>query len=137
MNLVVLSLFIFVVAPQNGLFEQNEAGAISFQETDRFVLYIGTNDKDTNEALISVDEARKIVDDISQRYTDGFTSLSAEGHWNSPQDIWVSEDTLVYIYYAISEDQVADIADEIIVALNQYSVMIERGAQYSAYYPSD
>lgn len=134
-NMVVLCLFFFVLMPQTSLSSQNESGVINFENSDYYVLYIGTNDKDTDEALLSVEEAQAIVNGISQKYTDGFTSLTAWGHWNSPQNTWVSEDTLIYLYYGVSEDDIVNIADEVVAELNQYSVMIEYGMRNIAYYP--
>ena len=56
------------------LTEQMETGK-------KYVLYIGTNDKDTYEQVISTEEAREIVNEICIKYVDGYTASEAKGGW--------------------------------------------------------
>lgn len=45
----------------------------------KYILYIGTNDKDTYTRLISLDEAKKIVNGICAEYADDYTVQEASG----------------------------------------------------------
>lgn len=49
----------------------------------QYVMYVGTNDKDTNEPVYSEEEARERADVILTRYFEGFTIQEARGGWKN------------------------------------------------------
>ncbi len=113
-----------------------ETGILSSQmETDeKYILYIGTNDKDTYTQLIPTDEARDIVNGICAKYTDGYTASDARGGWVDETGTLTQEQTLVYEFYQISEEQLTQIMDEILSALNQNTILVERQQATYTYY---
>jgi hypothetical protein len=104
-----------------------------YDKNDCYTLYIGTSDKDTAKLEIPIDEAQKIVADIAYKYSDGFTSYVATGGWID-DGVRFDETTLVYVFIGIEKESAEAIADEVCVALNQSSVLIEYSKNYSTYY---
>ena len=91
----------------------------------KYVLYIGTNDKDTYTQLIPTDEAKRIVDEICVKYVGGFTALDAVGGYLDDKNVMTHENSLVYEIYDATEQQIKSIMDEVIKALNQSSILVE------------
>ncbi len=95
--------------------------------TTKYTLYIGTNDKDTYTQIIPYNECVEKVTKICIKYTGGCTISSAKGYWNDETDTLTYEDTIVVILEDISKEIVYKICDEVIVELNQNSILIETG----------
>lgn len=93
--------------------------------TSQFVMYVGTNDKDTYEQIIPTDEAKDIIDRICFKYLEGYTIQDATGSWVDDQGLATHENTIVCYFDDADRDTVYKVADEIIAALNQNSVLIE------------
>ena len=91
----------------------------------KYTLYIGTNDKDTYQQEIPFDECREIVTEICARHTGGGTIADATGFWQDDSGVITTESTIQCILEDISEEDVHAIADEILTALNQSSILIE------------
>jgi hypothetical protein len=104
-----------------------------YEPNDRYTLYIGTSDKDTGKLEIPIEEAEQIVADIAYKYSDGFTSYVAVGGWDDGE-VRYDETTLVYVFIGIDKAGAEAIADEVCLALNQSSVLIEYSKTYSSYY---
>ena len=100
----------------------------------QYVMYIGTNDKDTYSQIIPLVEAKEIIDGICFKYLDGYTIQDATGTWVDEKDEVTKEDTLICYFYGTSEDVIYKIADEIIAALNQNTVLIEKDLVTTEYY---
>lgn len=109
------------------LTEQMETG-------EKYVLYIGTNDKDTYTQLIPTEEARDIVNAICTKYVDGYTASEAKGGWVDETDTLTQENTLVYAFYEVTEEQLVNIMEEILTALNQNSILLEKQKAIYTYY---
>ena len=109
------------------LTEQMETGK-------KYVLYIGTNDKDTYEQVISTGEARGIVNEVCIKYVDGYTASEAKGGWVDETDTLTQENTLVYAFYEVTEEQLVNIMEEILTALNQNSILLEKQEAIYTYY---
>ena len=106
-------------------------------ETDKmlqYVMYVGTNDKDTYSQIISTDEAKSIIDGICLKYTDGYTIQDATGSWTDETGIPTHENTIICYFDGTDLDTVHSIADEIISALNQNTVLIEESEIGLEYY---
>lgn len=101
---------------------------------ERVTLYIGLNDKDANEQLLSTDEARAIVDEICLSYAGGFTSYVARGGWEDDDGTVFEEQTLVYVLTGVDDDALRSILDEALARLNQRSILVERSEVDSYYY---
>lgn len=114
--------------PRSGLLSaQMEAG-------EKYILYIGLNDKDAYTQLIPTEEAREIVNAICAKHTGGYTVSDACGGWVDETGTLTQENTLVYAFYQIDEELLIAIMDEILEALNQNSILVERAQAVSSYY---
>jgi len=113
-------------------------GAIAFENAEygQYVLYIGMNDKDTYEQIIPTDEAVEIVNAIFAKHVGGWTMKHARGGWVDEKNILTQENTLVYFVAWADEADVIAIMDEVLVALNQNSILIERRDISSVFYRS-
>lgn len=95
------------------------------QAQTKYLPYIGLNDRDTYQQEMSVDEARAIIDDICLQYTDAYTVFEAAGCWTDETDTPTREKTLVYMFYGISEENLTRIMDNVLVQLNQSTILVE------------
>ena len=114
---------------------KNNAG---IQETEvsqekEYILYIGLNDKDEYRQIIPTEEAAEIINAICIRYADGYTMTKAQGAWVDEKGKLTSEQTLVYTVRAMEED-IIQIMDDILPALNQNSILLEEKNSDSVYY---
>lgn len=100
----------------------------------KYVLYIGLNDKDTYEQIIPTGEARDIVNRICTKYVEGYTVSEANGGWVDETGTLTEESTLVYILSDVEEENVIAIMDEVLEALNQNSILVERQEYAYSFY---
>jgi len=141
-TLIVNSVFIafiliYLFVPFGGNSSgDTSTGSIAFENAEygQYVLYIGTNDKDTYEQIIPLDEAVEIVNAICAKHVGGWTMKHARGGWVDEKNILTQENTLVYFIAWASEADVIAIMDEVLVALNQNSILIERRDISSVFY---
>lgn len=131
--LISISLIIHLCIKENKTNNfQNEI----LEASDKYLLYIGLNDKNTNNQEIATKEARTIINSICLKYIDGYTVAEAKGGWTDETGLQVQENTLVYTIYCISEETLTKIMDEIIIKLNQSSILVEVQKSYYTYYGS-
>ncbi|MCD8347875.1 MAG: DUF3574 domain-containing protein [Lachnospiraceae bacterium] len=115
--------------------QESSAAAFSAgEQTTRYTLYIGTNDKDTYTQLISLEDAKEIVNEICTRYVDAYTGMEALGTWMDETGILTEESTLVYTFTGVQEEDIISIMDEILEELNQNAILVEVSSPYSYYY---
>lgn len=107
---------------------------IDYTDGGKYVLYIGLNDKDTYEQIIATEEAKKIVNDICVKYVDGYTVSEVNGGWVDETGALTEEVSLMYMFSEAGEAEVIAIMDEVLTALNQNSILIERQDFSYAYY---
>ena len=91
----------------------------------QYVMYVGTNDKDTYQPEHSQEEARDIVDQVCLKYFEGYTLQDATGAWTDETGRITHEYTLVCYFDGVDKAKVYQAADEVIKALNQNTVLIE------------
>ena len=90
-----------------------------------YTIYIGTNDKDTFQLEIPLDEARSIIYNTMINYfSDGFTMHDANGVWKDENDAITLEYTFVCIIENADIDEIYKAADELILKLDQNSILI-------------
>ena len=90
-----------------------------------YTIYIGTNDKDTFQLEIPLDEARSIIYNTMINYfSDGFTMHDANGVWKDENDAITLEYTFVCIIENADIDEIHKAADELILKLDQNSILI-------------
>lgn len=100
----------------------------------QYVMYVGTNDKDTYQPEYTPEEAMQIVDAICLDYFDGYTLQEATGSWKDEKDHITHEYTIVCYFDGAEEEDVYRAADDIIAALNQNTVLIEQKEIRMDYY---
>ena len=129
--------FFLILAVIAGLVFTNFGGESTFsgsEETVRYTLYIGLNDKDTGTQEISTEKAREIVDAICCKYVEGFTVFQAQGGWTDDSGQITKENTLVYMFSYADPTQITAIMDEVIPVLNQSVILVHTDTVQSAYY---
>ena len=143
LNLVVSGGIIGYLVVQNTQETQKNNTAESIlsdqMETgEKYIIYIGTNDKDTYQQEIPTNEARDMVNAICAKYVEGYTASDAKGGWVDETDTLTQENTLVYSFYNIKEEQLIQVMDEVREKLNQNSILVERQeAVYMYYYGNE
>ena len=106
-------------------------------ETIQYVMYVGLNDKDTYQQMISTEEAKEIIDQICSAYVDGYTIQEAAGSWVDEKNNVTREQTIVCHFDDVDKNTVYEIADEVIDQLNQNTVLIEKDEIETDFYGGD
>ena len=128
--LVLLLSLSAVLLPACGESVSEEAGGF----TDiQYVLYLGTNDKDTNKPVFTQAEAMERLKDILLRHFGGYTIQEAHGGWVS-DGIEYQEYTLVIYLSDTSIEAVHAAADEMVETFRQSSVLIQQNPTRTEFY---
>ena len=101
----------------------------------QYVIFLGTNDKDTNEPVFSKDEAKARLEDILLKHFGGYTILEANGGWADDGTVY-QEYTLVICLSDTTMDKVRLAADEMLEVFNQRSVLIQSNETKTEFYYS-
>ena len=99
----------------------------------QYVMYIGTNDRDTNEPVCTPDEAKDLVEDVLINYFGGYTIQEANGGWEADGTRYHEYSVVVII----SDTDLATVhmaADELCEKLNQSSVLIQANETKTEFY---
>ena len=100
----------------------------------QYVMYLGTNDKDTNKPVYTQAEAREKAKEILLRHFGGYTLQDAEGGWVGDDGTVYQEYTLVISLSDTSEEAVHAAADELVAVFNQSSVLIQTNPTFTEFY---
>jgi hypothetical protein len=106
---------------------------LNFAKGNKYTLYIGTNDKDTKKA-IPIEKAKNIVNSICDKHVSGYSIFTGQGYWTNDLNQSEHENTLVYTFFDISEDQIKLILNETLKELNQESILVEKDGIYYTFY---
>ncbi len=99
----------------------------------QYVLYLGTNDKDTNAPVFTEAEAQVQLKEILLKHFGGYTIQEAHGGWVSDGKVY-QEYTLVIYLSDTTKEAVHAAADEMISVFNQSSVMIQENPTNTEFY---
>ena len=99
----------------------------------QYVMYLGTNDKDSNKPVFTEAEAMEKAKEILVRHFGGYTIQEASGGWIDG-DYVCQEYTLVIYLSDTTADQVHAAADELISVFNQSSILIQEIPWQSEFY---
>ena len=102
----------------------------------QYVLYLGTNDKDTNEPVFSQDEAKARVKEILLSSFGGYTIMEADGGWIDGDKVYKEYTLVIYLSDTTVED-VHMVAAELIKEFNQSSVMIQANPTKTEFFAMD
>lgn len=90
-----------------------------------YTMYVGTNDKETYQLEMPLDEARAIVHNtMMDHFSDGFTMYDAKGVWRDESNVVTLEYTFVCIVEYGPKSEVYKAADELIEKLNQSTILV-------------
>lgn len=104
------------------------------EKTDiQYVLYLGTNDKDSNQPVFTPEEAKKKAEGILIDHFGGYTIQEANGGWIDG-DTEYQEYTLVIFLSDTDLEQVHKAADEMITEFHQSSVLIQANQTVTEFY---
>ena len=99
----------------------------------QYVLYLGTNDKDTNKPVFTEAEAMEQAKAILIRHFGGYTIQEAHGGWVDEGKLY-QEYTLVIYLSDTTEDKVHAAADELVETFHQSSVLIQANPTRTEFY---
>ena len=99
----------------------------------QYVMYLGTNGKDTNKPVFTQAEAMDKAKEILIRHFGGYTIQEADGGWIS-DGIEYQEYTLVIYLSDTTEEAVHAAADELIEVFDQNSVLIQKNPTQTEFY---
>ena len=103
-------------------------------EEIQYVLYLGTNDKDTNKPVFTQEEALEQARNILIKHFGGYTVQEALGGWIGDDGMIYREYTLVIYLSDTTLDQVHAAADELVETFHQSSVMIQANPTQTEFY---
>lgn len=113
--------------------EGETAGESERTPDTQYVLFLGTNDKDTNKPVFTQAEAMERAKDILIRHFGGYTIQEASGGWIDEGKIY-QEYTLIIYLSDTTIDEVHKAADEMVDVFRQSSVLIEAYQTRSEFY---
>ena len=99
----------------------------------QYVMYLGTNDKDTNKPVFTQTEALEQAKAILVRHFGGYTIQDASGGWISGDELY-QEYTLVIYLSDTTAEKVHSAADELINVFHQSSVLIQEYPTRTEFY---
>ena len=126
--LIAYTLILVIVA---ALFVWNESQ--DFNET-QYVLYLGTNDKDSDSPVFSNEEAKLKLDEVLAKYFSGWTIQEANGGWTGEDGKVYHEYTLVIYLSDTTKAKVHEASDELIKTFNQSSILIHENPTRKEFY---
>ena len=100
----------------------------------QYVLYLGTNDKDTNKPVFTEAEAMEKLRDILIRHFGGYTIQEAYGGWTEENGDPCREYTLVIYLSDTTLEAVHEAADEMLETFDQSSVLIQTNPTVTEFY---
>ena len=115
--------------------EGQAAEASGEKEDVQYVLYLGTNDKDTNKPVYTEEQAREKAKEILIRHFGGYTIQEANGGWIDNGTEY-QEYTLVIYLSDTTAEKIHAAADELIREFNQSSIMIQENPTRTEFYTS-
>ena len=102
----------------------------------QYVLYLGTNDKDTNEPVFAPDEAKEKAEEILLDHFGGYTIQEANGGWKDGDTVYTEYTLVIYLSDTTLED-VHAAASEMIETFHQSSVLIQANETTTEFYEGE
>ena len=103
----------------------------------QYVLYLGTNDKDTNKPVFTQTEAMQRAREILIARFGGYTIQEAHGGWIGDDGKEYQEYTLVIYLSGAAKEQVYAAADELIDVFHQSSILIQTNPTKTEFYSAE
>ena len=103
------------------------------EEEVQYVMYLGTNDKDTNMPVFTEDDAKEKAKEILIKHFGGYTIQEAHGGWVDGDKLY-QEYTIVIYLSDTNEEAVHAAADEMVEEFHQSSVLIQKIPSTAEFY---
>ena len=134
---VIIISIIAIIMSSVALINTLKPAAASEAEYDiQYVMYLGTNDKDTNQPVFTPEEAKKKAEEILISHFGGYTIQEASGGWIDG-DTEYQEYTLVIYLSDTDLESVHAAADELITEFHQSSVLIQSNMTATEFYSGE
>ena len=133
---VLIALTLIILSAHSAFAEAVDEAAEqgNYAWTDvQYVLYLGTNDKDTNKPVFTQAEALEQLKAILIRNFGGYTIQEAHGGWIS-DGVEYQEYTLVIYLSDTTIDKVHIAAEKMIETFHQSSVLIQQNPTRTEFY---
>ena len=133
-SIILLYMFCAGLSAAENVNDKDPAGAWTEKYGDvQYILYLGTNDKDTNTPVFTQIEAMEKAREILIRYFGGYTIQEAHGGWTDNGTEY-QEYTLVIYLSDTTLDQVHAASNELIKTFRQSSVLIQENPTRTEFY---
>lgn len=114
--------------------QQTEVSQMEQESGDvQYVLYLGTNHKDTNEPVFAPEEAKEKAEEILLEHFGGYSIQDAKGGWIDGDTVY-NEYTLVIYLSDTDIESVHAAADDMIEVFKQSSVLIHENKTKTEFY---
>ena len=100
----------------------------------QYVLYVGTNYKDTYEPFGTEEEAKRKVDEVLSKHFLGFTIQDAKDGWTNEDGHVDHEFTVVVMLSDTTPEKVHEAAEDLLKAFNQSSILIQANESQTEFY---
>ncbi len=114
----------------------SKAGAEDLGD-EQYILYLGTNDKDTNKPVYSREESKECAKAILMKELGGYTIQEAEGGWKGDDGTEYQEYTLVIHLSDTDLNTVRKVSRELINEFHQSSVLISTERVKTEFYAGE
>jgi len=138
-----LSVFSFMISLKTGdkvrENETNKGQVVEESDTSediQYVLYLGTNDKDSNEPVFDEEESKEKLKEILLDHFGGYTIQEANGGWKDGDTVY-EEYTLVIYLSDTNIDEVHKACDEMLDVFHQSSVLIQSNKTTTEFYSAE
>lgn len=103
----------------------------------QYVMFLGTNDKDTYQPFGTAEEVKQKADEVLTRHFEGFTIQEANGGWTNENGTVDHEYTLVILLSDTTDKKVHEAADDLIKAFNQSTILIQTNETKTEFYSGE
>lgn len=110
-----------------------EPAVPEIDSSTQYVLYLVTNNKDTNKPVFTQAEAQEKAKEILVRHFGGYTMREANGGWLDGDTLYQEYTPVIYLSDT-NEDAVHAAADELVETFRQSSVLIQANPTRSEFY---
>ena len=135
-KLSIIAVVLAVIALALAVFSLASPPKTEEQEAldKQYVMYLGTNDKDTYEPYGTQEEAKAKVDEVLTKHFEGFTIQDAMGGWTNENGRMDHEYTVVIFLSDTTLEKVHVAADDLIRVFNQSSILIQTNQTRTEFY---
>ena len=135
-----VSLVAVTRIPKTDAAQSNSEQTVQTQQSNdqagdiQYVLFIGTNDKDSNEPVFESEDCREHLEQILTDHFGGFTIQDARGGWVNDDGSIAHEYTMVVYLSDTDLDAVHSACDDLIQEFNQSAILIQQNSTITEFY---